>query len=91
MHCIAILAQIHYGCNYGASTLCNEKSMGNSTYLNFTSSILLLLCISKPHLIQDLSMKLANHMHARTHTFKNEDYCYFMCLYLAVISNSISI
>ena len=91
MHCIVIIAQIHYGCNYRANTLCTERSMGISTYLNFTSRVLLLFRISKPHLVQDLSIKLANNMRARTHIFKNGDYCYFTHLYLAVISISISV
>ena len=62
--------------------------MAISRYFNSTSSVLLLLCISKP---QGLSTTLANHMHAWTHTCKNGGYRYFTCLYLVVISNSISV
>ena len=66
--------------------------MGISRYANSTSSILFLLRISKLHLVQGLSMRLANPNHTRawTHTCKNDGDHDFMCLYLVVISNSIS-
>ena len=60
-------------------------------YFNSTLSILLLLCISKSHLVQGLSTRLANHTRAWTHACKNGGYHYFMCLYQVVISNSISV
>ena len=53
------------------------------------SSILLLLCVSKLHLIQGgLSTRVANHTHAWIHTCKNGGYCYFTHLCPVVISNS---
>ena len=56
------------------------------------SNVLLLLHNSKSHLVQAcLSMTVANHMRAQTHTCKNGSYSYFMCLCPVVISNSISV
>ena len=60
-------------------------------YFNSTSNILLLLFISKPHLVQDHSTRLANHTHAITHMCKNGGYYYFTCFYPVVIHNSISV
>ena len=62
-----------------------------SRYSNSTLSILLLLYISKPHLVQaGLSMRLANHTSAWTQTCKYDGYHYFTRLYPVVISSSIS-
>ena len=92
MHCSMIIPLINYACNYSASTLCTGGSMAISRYFNSTSSVLLLLHISKPHLVQGLSMRLANpHVHGHRHTCKNGGYHYFMHLYPVVISNSISV
>ena len=53
------------------------------------SRILVLLCISKPHLVQAAtSMRVANHIHAWTHTRKNDGYRYLKRLCPVVISNS---
>ena len=67
---------------------CTGGFLGISRYFNSTSSILTLLHISKPRLVQGLSTRVANHMRAWTHTCKNGGYRYFMRLYLTVISNS---
>ena len=88
MHCSVIIALICYACNYNGSMLCNEGSMGISRYCNSASSVLLLL---KPHLVQGLSTRLANHTRAWTLTYKDGSYHYFTCLYPVVISNSISV
>ena len=91
MHCSMIIALIHYACNYSASMLCTGGSMGISRYFNSTLSILLLLRISKPKLVQGLSKRLTNQMHAWTHMCKDGGYHYFTPLYPVVISNSISV
>ena len=53
------------------------------------SSILLLLHISKPHLVQSgTSTRVANQACAWTHTYKNGGYHYFKHLCPVVISNS---
>ena len=91
MHCSVIIALICYACNYSASMLCTRGSIGISRYFNSTLSVLLLLCISKLHLVQGLNTRLANHLCAWTHTCKNGGYRYFTCLYPVVISNSISV
>ena len=65
--------------------------MGISRYFNSTSSILLLLCISMPHLVQGLSTRLANHMRAWTHTCKNGGYRYFTRVHPVVINNSMKV
>ena len=55
------------------------------------SSVLILLCISKPHLVQaGLNMSVANHTRAWTHC-KNGGYCCFMCLCPVVIRKSIPV
>ena len=83
-------SKIYYGCNNNTCTLCTGGSIRISRYLNSTLSILLLLYISKPHLVQaGLSMRLANYTSAQTQTCKNGGYHYFTHLYLVVISNSI--
>ena len=52
-------------------------------------NILLLLCISKPHLVQaSTSTRVANQACAWTHTCKNGGYHYFKGLCPVVISNS---
>ena len=94
MHCSVIIALIHYTCNYSASLLCTKGSMAISKYFNATSSVILLLCISKPHIVQGLSTRLANHVHAWTDMCKSGGYHYFTCLcpvVIIVISNSISV
>ena len=53
------------------------------------SSILLLLHISKPHLVPaGMSTRVANHTHAWIHMCKNGGYHYFKRLFSVVISNS---
>ena len=91
MYCSVIIALICYACTYNAGMLCTEGSMGISRYCNSASSVLLLLHISKDHLVQGLSTRVANHSCAWTHTYKNGSYHYFTCLYSVVISNSISV
>ena len=50
---------------------------------------ILLLCISKPHLVQaSMSTRLSNHTCAWIHTYKNGGYRYFKHLCPVVISNS---
>ena len=83
MHCSVIIALIHYACKYSVSSCALEDR---------SSSILILLCISKPHLVQaGLNTSVANHTCAWTHSCKNGGYCYFMCLYPVVISKSIPV
>ena len=78
MHSSMNITLIHCACNYSVSTL----------RINL-SSVLLLLRISKPHLVQaGLSTKVANHTHAWTHTCKNGGYCYFKHLCPVVMSYS---
>ena len=51
-------------------------------------SVLLLLNISMPHLVQaDLSMRVANSTHAWTHTYKIGGYSYFRRLAVTAILN----
>ena len=53
------------------------------------SSILILLCISKPHLVQaGINTSVANHTRAWTHSCKNGGYYYFMRLCPVVIRKS---
>ena len=56
-----------------------------------TSSILLLLCVSKPHLVQGQSTRLANHMRVWTHMCKNGGNHYFTYVHPVVISNSMKV
>ena len=84
MHCSMVITLKHYAYNYSASMLCTEASIGISKYYNSTFP----LHISKHHLVQDLSMRLANNSRAWTHECKNGIYCYFTCLNPMVISNS---
>ena len=84
MDCSMIIVLIHYAYNYSSSVLCIGGSMGISRYFNSTSSVLLLFRISKPHLVQGRSTRLANHMDAWTRTCKNGGYHYFMHLYPVV-------
>ena len=56
------------------------------------SNVLILLCISKPHLVQaGLNMSVANHTYAWTHSSKNGGYYYFMHLCPVVIRKSIPV
>ena len=74
---IIYIALIHYTCNYSANTLCTWG-------LIFWA--LLLLRISKPHLVlAGLSKRKLDNM------CKNDGYRYFMHLSLVVISNSNSV
>ena len=88
MHSSMVIALIHYACNYNVSMLCTGGSIGIRRCFNSTLNVILLLHISKPHFVQGLSVILANHMHAWTHTCKNGGYSYFTCLYPVVSSNS---
>ena len=81
MHSSVIITLTRYACNYSAGWYAVHWRID-------LSSILLLPCISKPHLFQaGTSMRVANHTRAWTRMCKNGGYRYFKRLCPVVISN----
>ena len=92
-HCNVITVLICYALQHDHSTnmLCMQLQCQYIVHWRIDlSSILLLLHISKPHLVQaGLSTRVANHAHAWTHACKNGGYHYVF--YASLSSNSIPV
>ena len=85
MHSSMIITLICNAYNYNDSELHTGGSIFQAYYI-------LLLCVSKPHFIQDsMSMRIINHTHAWTHMCKNRGCRYFKRLCPVVISNLIAV
>ena len=92
MHCsiITVLTCYAQQNDYNTNMLCMQLQYQYAVHWRIDfSSILLLLCISKPRLVQaSMSMRVANHTRTWTHMCKNGGYHYFKCLCPVLIGNS---
>ena len=92
-HCSVITVLICYAQlrDYNTNTLCMQLQCQYAVHWRIDLlSLLLLLRISKPRLVQvGLNTIVENHTRAQTHTCMNGAYCYFKRLCPVVISNSI--